>query len=276
MKEAFAHRLGIAAIVKNEEPYIEEWVRYHHLIGVDRFYIFDNGSTDRTLAILRCLADEYSLELIDFPGAKQQIPAYNYAIRYFKEECKYLAFIDADEFIVFRGDDLFGFVDNIIQSGKRIGGLAVNWRMFGSSGHETKPDGLVIENYLYHANPGGPGNDCVKNIVNPRAVYRYNHPHYPTYYPFLHSVDENGRIVKEWRNEIGETGKIQINHYFTKSKEEWIQRRSLGKADTGGMRTLEEFYQHDNNDIYDDSMLRYAEAIKREMKHDTETSGETD
>lgn len=258
--------LGIVAIVKNEELYIEEWIRYHHLIGIDVFYIFDNGSMDRTRDILERLAKTISIQIIEFSGQKQQIPAYNYAIKHFRNECKYLAFIDADEFLCCRGDNLFSFVDHVISGGKRIGGLAVNWRMFGSAGHETRPEGLVIENYLYRAGPDKPGNDCVKNIVNPRAVYRYNHPHYPTYYPFFHSVDENGRIVKEWSNEVVETKFIQINHYFTKSREEWIQRRSLGKADTGGMRTLEEFYQHDNNDIFDDGMLKFAEIIKEQMK----------
>ena len=27
--------------------------------------------------------------------------------------------------------------------------VGVNWAMFGTSGHEKKPEGLVIENYLW-------------------------------------------------------------------------------------------------------------------------------
>ena len=59
---------------------------------------------------------------------------------------------------------------------------------------------------------------------------------------------------------------IKINHYFTKSREEWVRRRSMGKADTrnrNNVRTMEEFYMHDNNDIYDDSMLYYVKKMKQ-------------
>jgi hypothetical protein len=65
-----------------------------------------------------------------------------------------------------------------------------------------------------------------------------------------------------------ETKHIRINHYFTKSKEEWIERRSRGKADTtdrNEKRSLDEFYEHDHNDIYDPIMLPYVKIIKKSV-----------
>ena len=44
--------LGVAAIIKNEKPYLKEWLEYHRLQGVEHFYLCDNGSTDGTAAYL--------------------------------------------------------------------------------------------------------------------------------------------------------------------------------------------------------------------------------
>lgn len=123
----------------------------------------------------------------------------------------------------------------------------------------------MLDNFLYRAKEDGKGNNCIKTIVNPRRVYKYEHVHFPTYLMGFYSVDENGNKVNGWSNEVVEINKIRINHYFTKSKEEWIVRRSMGKADykdRSQIRTLQEFEEHDNNDIYDNGMLFYVDKMK--------------
>ena len=44
----FENPIAIVACVKNESRYIEEWLDYHYRIGVDKFYIYDNDSEDRS------------------------------------------------------------------------------------------------------------------------------------------------------------------------------------------------------------------------------------
>lgn len=91
--------------------------------------------------------------------------------------------------------------------------------------------------------------------------------HYPAYIFGRYSIDENGERVNGWKHPMMRIRKLRINHYYTKSREEWIKRRSIGKADSenpeANKRTLDEFYQHDNNDIFDDSMLYYVEMMKK-------------
>lgn len=127
--------------------------------------------------------------------------------------------------------------------------------------------GGVLGNYLYRAFENGKGNECIKSIVNPRRVYRYCHVHYPMYYFGYYSIDETGRKVTGWSNINNNIKLLRINHYFTKSKEEWIARRSIGKADAKDRtktRTMQEFYEHDNNDIYDASALYYSNLLKKD------------
>lgn len=80
----------------------------------------------------------------------------------------------------------------------------------------------------------------------------------------FYNINEDGFRVDGWSNKCKETKFIRINHYFTKSKEEWIERRNHGKVtsiDINDKRTIEEFYEHDNNDIIDDIMIKYARVM---------------
>ena len=38
----FDSTLAIAAIMKNEGLYLKEWLDFHILVGVDKFYLYDN------------------------------------------------------------------------------------------------------------------------------------------------------------------------------------------------------------------------------------------
>lgn len=260
--------LAIVSIIKNEGQYIEEWVRYHIVAGVQKFYLYDNDSSDNTREILEKYITDGYVELIPYPGVAKQLPAYNDAIAKHRYDCKYIAFIDADEFLYScnKLKSVRDFCNEIFHDYPNAGGIAVNWRMFGSSGLIQKPKrGGVLENFLYRALENGRGNDCIKTIVNPRKVYAFDHVHYPTYIYGVHSVDENGNIINGWNHPNAEIKKIRINHYFTKSKDEWVERRKIGKADAKDrtkIRSLEEFKLHDNNDIYDDGMLYYVDKMK--------------
>lgn len=267
----FQHDLSIVCIAKNEGSYIKEWVDYHLLQGVDCIYLYDNESPDNMRQILEPYIASGRVVYTLFPGKARQLDAYNDAIHRFKHKTKYMAFIDCDEFLVPENPNatLIDVIESIMRRSWHCGGIAVNWRMYGSSGFDEKPEGFVIENFLYRGKGDSKGSDCIKTIANPRRIKEYRHVHYPTYYRGFYSVNEAGERVNGWSNPCNETKLIRINHYFTKSKQEWIERRSRGKADTfddADKRTLDELYQHDHNEVYDPIMLPYAELLKAKGK----------
>lgn len=139
--------------------------------------------------------------------------------------------------------------------------------MFGSSGHKGKPQGLVIENFTWRAKiPGGKGTECVKSICIPECVSCFKHPHYPIYKKGFFNINTIGDSVPEWFSKIREYTLLQLNHYFTKSKEEWIQRHSKGYSCMGAVRTMDDFNLHDNNDVEDNTAASYANAVKEILK----------
>lgn len=138
-----AFDLSIVAIIKNEGLYIEEWIKYHITVGIQKFYLYDNGSTDNTKDILKRYIDAGFVDLISYPGKAKQLPAYNDALKKHKKDSLYMAIIDGDEFLLScdRHKNVVEQVKSIFSENPKAGGIAVNWRMFGSSGFITRPYG---------------------------------------------------------------------------------------------------------------------------------------
>ncbi|MBR1421276.1 MAG: glycosyltransferase family 2 protein [Selenomonadaceae bacterium] len=254
MEILFEHEIAIALIVKNESPYIEEWLEYHYKIGIDRFYIYDNDSEDRSelKKILEPWIAQKIVEYVEFPGNKSQMIVYDEIVYQHRFDCRYIGFLDADEFLVPKQNrSLLEIVDEIFKlpppPENLIAGFGINWRIFGSNGQDRKIDGGVLERFTLRNPDSLKANLHVKTIVNPRRVYWYLQPHNPIYYSNCLCVNENGRIIQNHENLENTAEKIQINHYFTKSREEFEIKRLRGRADIGKQRRAEEFdiYQHD-------------------------------
>jgi len=250
--------LAVVAIVKNEAPYLQEWINYYLSLGATHFYIYDNESTDNIRDILAAYPEEV-ITYINFPGSRRQLDAYNDALTRFGKRCHYMAFLDADEFIYVQNQQL-NFLDLLFNyfSQNHVGGLAINWQVFGSSHLENKPDGLMTDNYVYRSQNDFEKNHHVKSIVNPKYTAGFiDNPHCPYYLTGYYAIDTNGEEITNTFTKEVNTDIIRINHYFTKSKEEFMQKKARGRATTKAQRTIQDFIDHDKNDVFDDSMRKY-------------------
>lgn len=262
----FDDDLSIVLIVKNEATYIREFIEFHKIVGVSKFYIYDNESTDNLKETIQDYIEAGLVVYTYYPGKKKQLMAYNDAIKKYAMKSKYMAFIDADEFImpVVENKSVTELLDFIFNKYDACG-LAMNWCVYGSSGHITKPAGLVCENYLYHAVDDGGPNYHIKTVCNPRRVKNFISPHYPIYKNWGWNIDEVGNRVDGWRtwNKFGKRNLLRLNHYFCKSREEAQKKQDRGLADRVGKYDWSKFELYDQNDVYDTSMLRYVEDIKK-------------
>lgn len=258
------YNLAVVAIAKNESEYIAEWLAFNIASGVEHFFIYDNDSTDSMPDILQKFSEAGYVTYNKIHGERQQGNAYNDAFKRYGNDCKYMAFIDCDEYLqtVDPNKGLVEEIDRLLDGDNSRAGVVVNWVMYGSSHYEKKPEGLCFESFIQRALPGKRGTNVVKSIVRPECVKSYYHPHVPIYKSGFYNVNTIGVRTDGWKNEIEDYQSLRLNHYFTKSKEQWIIRRSAKRADTGTTRTLDEFYAHDNNDVVDNSALVYLEKVK--------------
>jgi hypothetical protein len=88
------------AIVKNEGQYIAEWIEYHLLVGVNKFYIYDNESEDNLKEVLVPYIQMGIVEHTYCPSRAKQLYTYNDILEKARKETYWLAIIDCDEFLV--------------------------------------------------------------------------------------------------------------------------------------------------------------------------------
>ena len=98
-KDLFLYDLAVVAIMKNEGPYLKEWLDYHLLAGVNHFYLYDNESPDNQAEVAKPYVEAGLVDYFHTPGKFMQMNVYLDAVKKFKFQCRYMAFIDGDEFI---------------------------------------------------------------------------------------------------------------------------------------------------------------------------------
>ena len=268
-KKLFPYDLAVVAIFKDEAHYLREWLDYHLLAGVDHFYLYDNCSTDNFAAVLAPYVDANLVTLINFPGKMMQYPAYDDALAKFRFQCRYMAFIDIDEFIFPKtGGSIVEVVDEIFSRNPNAAALGINWQIFGSNGLLTADYSRgVLERFTRRAESNWCeilsedemiGNTSIKSIVNPRRVECFWSPHYAQTFRDFYSVNSDGVKTLHITSHPVAADKIVINHYHTKSLEEFAAKVNRGSACRPvNHRRMEFFRQHDRNEVFDDGILHY-------------------
>lgn len=240
--------LTICAIAKNEGPYFEEWINWHSKLGVEKFYIYDNESTDNTKQILEPYIQSGLVEYIYFPGKRQQLLAYDDCLEKHRLDANWIAVIDLDEFIV---PQQHKSIPDFLKKFEDYAAVEINWLIYGSGGAKNKEDGSVMERFKYHSYPNHISNRHVKSILNPRRVFCFIGCHEVARMKDK-IVDSHGDVVrKNFRDREPQQDVIRINHYAVKSYEEFLGKRARGRARTIKTRNLEYFKQYDLNDIKD-------------------------
>ena len=233
--------LSVVAIVKNEGRYLREWIEFQRLMGVEQVYLYDNGSTDNSAEVLAPFVAEQFATVIPWATFDEQISpqrqAYAHALINFGPHSRWMAFIDLDEFLFpVKAADLV----SVLRTYEDCTSLCVPWFMFGFSGHDTPPPGLVIENYTERAPfPPQPPREKLlkwKSIVNPAEVTKIGSLHMFEFTSGdIGGVDERRLpVTPEGVGSIPPISEVlRINHYFTRSRQEFQEKSNSVRFTTG-------------------------------------------
>ncbi len=225
------HGVAIVLIVRNEAAHIAEWAEFHARAGARGFLVYDNGCTDATLPILR---ETLAARLTVVPWRQlfsdsrlgreihNQALAYAHAVSNFGGAFRWMAFIDADEFLVpKRAADLDGALAHL--AGER--NLSLPWHMFGHSGHRAPPPGGLVRNYVLRA--ADPMSDVrgvrqFKCIVDPCHVTEVGVHSFATDGLYRTANDRGEGTPLERRRLPGfySADHLQLNHYYARSEAE--------------------------------------------------------
>jgi Glycosyltransferase family 92 len=249
-------QLAVCAIFRDEARYLAEWVTFHRLQGVERFWLYDNRSTDDWRSALAPELASGIVTVTSWPDVPGQLSAYVDCLERHRDDARWIAFIDLDEFLF---SPTGRSLSEILRSFDSYPGIVVNWRMYGTNGYVEAPAGLVTENYLMRGGDDHPDNTNLKCIVYPRKTrVRQTTPH-----SFAHpglAVGEDRRLHSSHRRVPATTDLLRINHYIAKSANDW-ERKCKRPSNTGWLKVGPSSLLP-ADEVRDETILQFLPALK--------------
>ena len=221
--------ISICLLTKNENRYLKEWVQYHLSIGIDHFYIYDNND-DAFVAdeILKYFDEKYFTFIPWLIYHKHmQVEAYNDCLQRFGTDNEWIVFIDTDEFINCKN------IHEAMGRYEQYDYVRIPWVMYNADGQLYYIDTPVRERFKRTVEVDLPA-DYYKSIVQPSKVDSM----------VVHdavSSSNNYVLVND----------IKLNHYYTRSLEEWIEKINRGSCSPFSQRRYDEFF------LYNPDLIQY-------------------
>lgn len=232
----------ICAIIKDEHLFLEEWIDYHLSLGFDRIYLYE----DFTSKPHNEITDRYDIvelhSMREIPSCvegktSRQCAVYNWFVQNKKDECDWCLFTDIDESLrLEEGLTL----DELTSEFEGDAGIQIWWKVYGCGGHIKRPNLSVQEAYGNDFKPHvkhGITNYDYKSFVNMKRGISFINCHYHRKIVNTHHRRGDYRYA---RNEIT-WDKCWIDHYMSKSWEDWEARLDRGNI-TKGIRNVEYFF----------------------------------
>lgn len=220
--QAEKHTLSVCAIFRDDGMYLKEWIDFHLKQGVEHFYLYDNFSEDHPLEILDSYINKKQVTYVSWNKAHEtsdqwnrvQCDSYLHCAKKFKDNSKWIAFIDTDEFL-FCPDGKS--IPDFLHSYKAYGAVVANWMCYGTSNVCKVDQGKILESLMFRCVDNDDSTFSMKSIVQPKFIKDCNNPHFMILKK-NHAVNENYQKIKGAIAHVSSVNKIRINHYLFRDK----------------------------------------------------------
>ena len=263
----------IFTVIKNEQEYIEDFIKYHINIGIDTLFIFEDIDSLSHKDITDCYS-QVSLhsvtEIIPVEKIMEMKQDGKFQPEYIKKGLLWIRdnfnydwcfSLDADEYITCTEK----FPD-LLKEYEKYDAIMLHWKNFGCSGHIYKPphDKPIYE--IYNKECGYTNSDkklcqCTKMCFNMKhlqekfifgmhtALCNYVRPDF--------TYDRTKPVF----------GKIYLKHYITKSWEEYVWKLKKRGMMYKTHRGYDDFFEMNQNMLpLKDKLLKIADEILLKYK----------
>jgi hypothetical protein len=279
-------RTTIVGCMKNEGPFLLEWIAYHRAIGVNDFLIYTNDCTDGTDTFLSLLQDKGIVQHRANPwvaGSETSPQAVALDLASAEEvvqKADWLISMDVDEFINIKlGNGTLAELYAAIGDGNLV---SLTWRLFGDSSVVAYEDRPII----------GQFDRCAPEIIRkPHQAWGFktlfrnieifkklglHRPKglKPEHWEQIRWLNGSGRpmpksvLLNGWRSTLSSYGYdwVQLNHYAVRSVESFLVKRARGRAyhvDRGLGSNY--WFRMSHNADQDTSIMRMLPALQAEL-----------
>lgn len=281
-------RITAVTCVKNEGPFLLEWIAFHRLLGVTDFLFYSNDCTDGTDTLLDALATAGIVQHLPNPakGRSYQMEALKHASNQFVvADADWVWIADVDEFLnIHAGDHT---IPALITACGNPQAIFVTFQFFANNGVDDFADIPVIEQFTHTHNP-----DiwCDQDAIEVKSLMRCDFPlqYFGAHRPFFKSAidkdkrpqwtDGSGRDVqfkfkmastKQRMRQFpakGARDHATLNHYALRSLDSYLVKNDRGDVNREN-RNFDDSYWCERNDAAweDTSIHRYLPKLKKEI-----------
>jgi hypothetical protein len=283
----------IVTTMKNEGPFMIDWIAYNRAIGFDDVLIYTNDCSDGTDLIgdrLQELGYAHHERNRLGPRATPQNRAHKLSMGHASfKSADWIMSLDVDEFINVRLPT--GRIQDFVEACGTSDAISICWKMFGNNGLDGYQDRPVPEQFLNSTQEGSFPHyktRAIKTLFRNNGKFNRFRAHRPRIDP-AHAANPDAPyegIV--WRDAGGQGAdpaqvdwKIwrgfshehaRIHHYAVRSTESFLVKRDRGRTNHVGQdQGLEYWNQLNHNHVTDDTILRHMPAmheVKSEMLAD--------
>ncbi|SMR82080.1 Glycosyl transferase family 2 [Aliiroseovarius halocynthiae] len=276
----------VVTTMKNEGPFLLEWLAYHRVIGVTDFLVYTNDCDDGTDTFFDLLQEKGYLQHRENPyrtsGQKPQHAALFAASQEdLVKSSDWLVCIDVDEFITIKAGD--GTLKGLFNAAPNANMISMTWRLFGNGNHDDFNDELTTETYTNCAPEFCPRPHQAwgfKTLYRNNGIFRKMGVHRPKGLN-AQLVDEvnwvngsgspmpRGEYRNAWRSSKKTFGYdlVSLNHYAVRNSESFLVKRDRGRVNhVDRDQGLAYWFRMNNNAEEDRSIHRMLPALKAELE----------
>ncbi|MFN3938373.1 MAG: glycosyltransferase family 2 protein [Gemmobacter sp.] len=281
-------RTAIVTTMKNEAPFILEWLAYHRAIGIDDFLIYTNDCTDGTDTMLDLLQQKGLVQHRDNPFRSMDLKPQHAALQAAEDEeviraAGWTICMDVDEFIDIKLGDgrlpaLYSAMEAALPGANMI---SLTWRLFGNSDVHGYEDRFLLEQFTR----------CAPEIVRKPhqawgfktlfrniEIYKKLGVHRPKglrpdLWDQVRWLNGSGRPMPRemfrngWRSTLETYGYdwVSLNHYAVRSAESFLVKRDRGRVNhVDRDQGLAYWFRMNHNVVEDRSIQRHLPLLRAE------------
>lgn len=274
--------------VKNEGPFLIEWIAYNRMIGVTDFLFYSNDCTDGTDTILDALAAKGIVQHLPNPakGRAYQMEALKDARdQDVVKNADWLWIADVDEFLNIHVGN--GTIPELISACKNPHAISVTFQFFANGGINEFSDQPVIGQFTQTHNPNIWTHHTAIEV---KTLFRNDFPvkYIGAHRPFMKAgiskkdrpiwTDGAGREAQWKFRTAANKSRIRqfpaggarkfatLNHYALRSLDSYLVKNDRGDVNRE-KRAFDHSYWCERNDAawQETTILRHLSGLKKEM-----------
>jgi hypothetical protein len=271
--------------MKDEAPFLLEWVAYHRLIGVNDIHVFSNDCSDGTDQMLERLDDLGLLRHFSNPSMiMEQNNHHQQMLRYVNtwprlRRSDWVVNLDVDEYICVNAGA--GRITDLFDAVPDANMIVMSQLNFGCGGIESYEDKLLSEQFRwawsldgsYHRHLNRRGAKTLTHASAEAKMWRNHSPIFEADKTHLvRPVNGSGEaltdlpLTKDVKSLLAPTygfGLVQLNHYVLKSVEAFFLKVARGNANHPDHAYAMGYWRrYDHNHDYNDRIARWQDDVR--------------